>query len=224
MQRTEGQSGATASPGARSGAPFSAPASASASASSSSSSGSSSGASSGSSRRASAGDTAEAASTLAATLAATLVTRLTTLGKVVSTAESCTGGLVAGAITSVPGSSAAFETGFVTYSNESKTRLLGVAADTLARHGAVSEAVVREMAAGACRQADADVGVAISGVAGPDGGSPDKPVGTVWLAWALRHGPTRTACHHFSGNRDAVRLQAVDEALRGTVAALVKQP
>jgi len=157
-------------------------------------------------------------------LAGSLVARLAELGKVVSTAESCTGGLVAAAITSVPGSSNAFHSGFVTYSNESKQRLLGVDAETLARHGAVSEAVVREMANGVCASSDADVGIAVSGVAGPDGGSPEKPVGTVWLAWALPHGATTTACHLFSGNREAVRTQAVVEALRGTVSALVNQP
>lgn len=104
-------------------------------------------------------------------------------GKTLTTAESCTGGLIASMLTRVPGSSAGFHAGFVTYANNIKTRVLGVGADTLEQHGAVSEAVVREMAAGALARSEADYAIAVSGVAGPDGGSDDKPVGTVWLAW-----------------------------------------
>jgi len=104
-------------------------------------------------------------------------------GKRLATAESCTGGLIAALLTEVPGASQAFDAGFVTYSNRIKECVLGVAADTLASHGAVSEAVVREMAQGALVRSGADYAVAVSGVAGPDGGTPDKPVGTVWIAW-----------------------------------------
>ena len=104
----------------------------------------------------------------------------------VTAAESCTGGAIAAMLTAVPGVSAAFEAGYVTYSNAAKTAMLGVREGTLAAHGAVSEAVVREMAAGALTASGADLAVAVSGIAGPDGGSPDKPVGTVWLAWGDR--------------------------------------
>ena len=103
-----------------------------------------------------------------------------------ATAESCTGGLVAGAITDIAGSSGWFDRGFVTYSNEAKVDLLGVRPETLARFGAVSEATVREMAAGALGRSRADIAVAVTGVAGPAGGTPEKPVGLVWFAWAVR--------------------------------------
>ncbi len=117
------------------------------------------------------------------TLAERLGRRCRERSLTITAAESCTGGGVASAITAVAGSSAYFETGYVTYSNGAKTRLLGVADDLLERHGAVSREVVEAMVAGACRDSGASLGVAVSGVAGPDGGSPDKPVGTVWLAW-----------------------------------------
>ncbi len=130
-------------------------------------------------------------------------------------AESCTGGWVAQAITAVPGSSAWFDRGFVTYSNESKIEMLGVATATLAHHGAVSEAVVREMAQGAIRHSRAHVSVAISGVAGPDGGTPDKPVGTVWFAWGQKLGYTEAVRHQLTGDRGTVRARAVLIALDG---------
>lgn len=134
----------------------------------------------------------------------------------VSTAESCTGGGVASAITSVAGSSDYFETGYVTYANTAKTRLLGVSETMLAEHGAVSRQVVEAMVAGACAESGADLAVAISGVAGPGGGTDDKPVGTVWLAWG--DGWQRAAeCRHFPGDRDAVREAAVREALVGLI-------
>ncbi|MDR5858975.1 CinA family protein [Halomonas eurihalina] len=137
-------------------------------------------------------------------------------GIVVSTAESCTGGGVASAITSVAGSSDYFETGYVTYANTAKTRLLGVSEVALAEHGAVSRQVVEAMVAGACAESGADLAVAISGVAGPGGGTDDKPVGTVWLAWG--DGWQRAAeCRHFPGDRDAVREAAVREALVGLI-------
>jgi nicotinamide-nucleotide amidase len=131
----------------------------------------------------------------------------------VTTAESCTGGLVAGAITAIPGSSAIFSHGFVTYSNLAKTEMLGVPAGLFTAVGAVSEAVALRMAAGAKRRARADLGVAITGIAGPDGGTPQKPVGTVWFGLANRHGDV-TAYHRvFQGDRDAVRNASVTFAL-----------
>lgn len=129
-------------------------------------------------------------------------------------AESCTGGGVAYAITEVAGSSQWFDAGFVTYSNAMKQRVLGVTADSLERCGAVSDAVVREMATGALKAAGADMAVSVSGIAGPDGGSADKPVGTVWFAWAAPE-QLLTACHRFPGDRQSVREQAVAQALRG---------
>ncbi|MFW1676685.1 CinA family protein [Pontibacter sp. JAM-7] len=141
-------------------------------------------------------------------------------GAYLATAESCTGGGVAAAITSVAGSSAWFDCGFVTYSNLAKTRMLGVATETLSEHGAVSEAVVTEMAEGALARSEATIAVAISGIAGPDGGSQDKPVGTVWFAWAVLDRPTVTSLCFFSGERNAVQQQAVEQALEGVIAYL----
>ncbi|MFG6138453.1 CinA family protein [Halomonas sp. B23F22_10] len=140
-------------------------------------------------------------------------------GASVATAESCTGGGVANAITEIAGSSDYFETGYVTYSNAAKTRLLGVPEPLLERCGAVSHEVVEAMVAGACTESGADLAVAISGVAGPGGGSADKPVGTVWLAWGAP-GRVRTERRHFAGERDAVRDQAVNVALQGLIAEL----
>jgi nicotinamide-nucleotide amidase len=135
-----------------------------------------------------------------------------------STAESCTGGLVAGAITDVAGSSTWFERGFVTYSNEAKTEMLGVRAETLAAHGAVSEATAREMVAGALERSTSDVVVAVTGIAGPSGGSPEKPVGLVCFAWGRRGGGVESCTRRFSGDRAAVREAAVIAALDGLIA------
>lgn len=132
----------------------------------------------------------------------------------VTCAESCTGGWVAKALTDIAGSSAYFDRGFVTYSNAAKHDLLGVKESTLAEHGAVSDAVVREMALGALRAANADFAVSISGVAGPDGGTPEKPVGTVWFAFATRNGEVSATKQLFSGDRDEVRSQAAVFALQ----------
>jgi nicotinamide-nucleotide amidase len=151
-------------------------------------------------------------------LAAALVAELAATGKTVSTAESCTGGWVSKAITDVPGSSAVFAYGIVSYSNGAKESLLGVRPQTLQDHGAVSEAVVGEMATGALGLSGADIAVAVSGVAGPDGGSPDKPVGTVWFAWATRAGAkvhSDACCKKFDGDRDLVRELTVVHALQG---------
>lgn len=136
----------------------------------------------------------------------------------VATAESCTGGGVGEAITRVPGASEWYDRGFVTYSNEAKVDLLGVRQETLGSHGAVSEAVAREMAIGALHQSSAGFAVAVTGVAGPGGGTPGKPVGLVWLAWASLDGEVVTKFEVFGGDRAAIRQQAVLEALRGLVA------
>ncbi|EFB2281670.1 nicotinamide-nucleotide amidase [Escherichia coli] len=135
-------------------------------------------------------------------------------GATVTTAESCTGGWVAKVITDIAGSSAWFERGFVTYSNEAKAQMIGVREETLAQHGAVSEPVVVEMAIGALKAARADYAVSISGIAGPDGGSEEKPVGNVWFAFATARGEGITRRECFSGDRDAVRRQATAYALQ----------
>lgn len=137
-----------------------------------------------------------------------------------TTAESCTGGWVATALTSLPGSSRWFERGFVTYSNRSKQEMLGVSAELLEQHGAVSEPVVRAMAEGALHHSHAQLSLAISGIAGPGGGVLDKPVGTVCLAWAAIGLPARSQVKHFPGDRQAVRLQAVQCALQGVLDVL----
>ncbi len=135
-----------------------------------------------------------------------------------ATAESCTGGLVAGAITDVAGSSDWFDRGFVTYSNEAKTELLGVAAETLARYGAVSEATAQAMVEGALAASRANLAVAVTGIAGPGGGSTGKPVGTVCFAWMRRGETAITVTRLFTGDRRAVRRAAVAEALAGMLA------
>lgn len=151
-------------------------------------------------------------------LAAAVVEDLTATGKAVATAESCTGGWIAKSITDIPGSSVVFGYGVVSYSNGAKESILGVTNNTLEKHGAVSQPVVEEMAKGALRLSGADIAVAVSGIAGPDGGTDDKPVGTVCFAWAVRHGSgalTDTSCEHFSGDRELVRELTVAHALQG---------
>lgn len=133
----------------------------------------------------------------------------------VVTAESCTGGWLAKQITDLAGSSAIFDRGFVTYSNQSKIDMLGVQASTLAVHGAVSEAVVKEMTQGALLNSQADIAVSISGVAGPEGGSEDKPVGTVCFSWQRKGQLNILETCLFDGDRDSIRAQAVNYALRG---------
>jgi nicotinamide-nucleotide amidase len=151
-------------------------------------------------------------------LAAELGRELLRLRAKVATAESCTGGLIAGAITDVPGSSDWFDRGLVTYSNAAKVELLGVRPETLEADGAVSEAVAREMAEGALSRSAAGVAVAVTGVAGPAGGTAQKPVGMVCLAFA-RHGrPTEALTRHFTGDRAAVREATVFAALEGLLA------
>lgn len=147
-------------------------------------------------------------------LAARLGAALRARGQSVATAESCTGGLIAAALTDIPGSSAWFSHGIVSYGNQAKRQLLGVEAAALDRFGAVSEAVVRQMAGGAQKLAGADWAVAVSGIAGPDGGSPEKPVGTVWIALARPDGQTEAKRCQFAGDRAEVRAQTVATALR----------
>ncbi|WP_439588681.1 CinA family protein [Hydrogenophaga sp.] len=136
-----------------------------------------------------------------------------------ATAESCTGGLIAGACTEVSGSSEWFERGFVTYSNAAKSELLGVSAQLIGQHGAVSEAVAREMATGAVAHSAAKLAVAVTGVAGPTGGSVEKPVGTVWFGWATPAG-VFTEHQRFDGDRAAVRQATVRHALAGLLQRL----
>lgn len=154
--------------------------------------------------------------------AARLGNALRQLGLRVTTAESCTGGGIAEAITRVSGSSGWFDTGFVTYANHSKMRWVGVSEADLAQFGAVSEPVVRAMAEGALEAADADLAVAVSGIAGPDGGTPEKPVGTVWFAWAVRDQGTISQCRRIQGNRRDVRAQTVLHGMQGLIAELEK--
>ncbi len=151
--------------------------------------------------------------------------RLKAASQQLVTAESCTGGWLAKVLTDQPGSSAWYRGGVVVYSNELKLRLLGVRPETLAAHGAVSEATVREMAQGALLQLGGDVAVATSGVAGPDGGTATKPVGTVWCAWAWRQDDALTCqarCYCFAGDRDSVRLQAVQAVLAVLLAGVAQ--
>ena len=138
-------------------------------------------------------------------------------GLKLAVAESCTGGLLAASLTDVSGSSAWFDRGFVTYSNQAKHEMLGVSEHTLNIDGAVSETTVRAMAEGAILHSNAHLSVAISGIAGPTGGTSDKPVGTVWLAWAGARQPTHAACYTFSGDRDDIRKATVLEALVGLI-------
>jgi nicotinamide-nucleotide amidase len=131
----------------------------------------------------------------------------------ISTAESCTGGMVSAALTDIPGSSAVFHRGYVTYANIAKSEMLGVSLALLGQHGAVSEPVARAMAEGALHAARADLAVAITGIAGPGGGSEQKPVGTVHFACAVRGKPTVHVHRHFTGDRSTVRLAATEQAL-----------
>ena len=151
------------------------------------------------------------------TLAVRLGAALADRGALAATAESCTGGWIAATITAVAGSSGWFDRGFVTYSNEAKRELLGVAETTLTRHGAVSEPVARERAEGALRASRATFAVAVTGVAGPGGGSAEKPVGTVCFGWSQRGGASASATHRLAGDRNAVRRQSVILALEGLI-------
>lgn len=158
----------------------------------------------------------ESLDVLVESLAAALLRR----GERVATAESCTGGGVATAFTALAGSSRWFERGFVTYSNASKQEMLGVSLATLQAHGAVSAQTVAEMALGTLAHSPAEWSLAISGIAGPDGGTPDKPVGTVCFGWAGPAGVVRCECHRLPGDRQAVREQAMRVSVKGLLALI----
>jgi nicotinamide-nucleotide amidase len=148
------------------------------------------------------------------TLATLVGAKLRTKGLMLTTAESCTGGWVAQAVTAIGGSSEWFERGFVTYSDAAKQEMLGVSARTLATHGAVSEETAREMAIGALAHSRAQVAVSITGIAGPTGGSPEKPLGMVCFAWAAKDGVLNAETRYFKGDRKSVRRQSVIAALQ----------
>ncbi len=141
-------------------------------------------------------------------------------GFMLALAESCTGGMVAEAITSIAGSSAWFDRGFITYSNAAKIDMLDVSSTTLEKFGAVSEQTATEMAIGALKNSDAQIAGSITGIAGPDGGSPEKPVGTVCFAWAGKNMPVSACTHWFNGNRDSVRKQAAIFMIAGLIERL----
>jgi nicotinamide-nucleotide amidase len=153
-------------------------------------------------------------------LARVLGERLQSCRHMLVTAESCTGGWIAKCMTDIPGSSAWFDCGMVAYSYEAKQALLGVRPQTLEQFGAVSRETVVEMVSGALVHSGASIAVAVTGIAGPGGGSPDKPVGTVWIGWKRRGGYTDAEVFHFQGDRDAVRRQTVAAALHGLQARL----
>ncbi len=136
---------------------------------------------------------------------------------ILATAESCTGGGIGEAVTRIAGSSQWFDRGFITYSNHAKQEMLGVSPQTLLKFGAVSEETAREMARGALEHSRAQIAVAVTGIAGPDGGSAQKPVGTVCVAWAVKEYPLASQSFHFDGTRDEVRYQAMAEAMSGII-------
>lgn len=154
------------------------------------------------------------------TLAMRVATVMQQHALMLASAESCTGGWIAKTLTDLSGSSAWFEAGVVSYSNEAKMSLLGVRKETLGRCGAVSEETALEMASGTMNRLNADVAVAVTGIAGPTGGTPEKPVGTVWIGWQRRGDAARAQRFHFDGDRDAVRRQTVAAALEGVLAML----
>ena len=153
-------------------------------------------------------------------LAARVATAMQQCAWMLASAESCTGGWIAKVLTDLSGSSAWFEAGVVSYSNEAKMSLLGVRQETLERTGAVSEETALEMVSGALTRLNASVAVAITGIAGPTGGTPEKPVGTVWIGWQRRGSAARAQLFHFAGDREAVRRQTVAAALDGVLAML----
>ncbi|MDQ2972188.1 MAG: CinA family protein [Pseudomonadota bacterium] len=148
-------------------------------------------------------------------IAQTIAEALSQRGQMLVAAESCTGGWIAKVLTDLPGSSAWFECGVVAYSYEAKEALLGVNPNTLEHAGAVSQETANEMVSGALARFGASVAVAVTGIAGPSGGTADKPVGTVWIAWKRRGGYARAEVFHFPGDREAVRRQTVARALEG---------
>ncbi|MBL4629896.1 MAG: nicotinamide-nucleotide amidohydrolase family protein [Paraglaciecola sp.] len=156
-------------------------------------------------------------------LAQLLGNKLTVNGWQITCAESCTGGGVGYAITSIAGSSAWFQKGFITYSNEAKQAMLDVSQHTLIQHGAVSAETVEEMASGAANKAGAEIAISISGIAGPGGGTPDKPVGTVWFGYFIK-GLVVSQKQQFNGSRQEIREKAIQFALSHVLTLLAKQP
>lgn len=157
-------------------------------------------------------------------LAMQLAPKLLAGNKVIATAESCTGGWISKTLTDIDGSSQWFDCSMVTYSNQSKINLLGVQASTLDGYGAVSQPIVKEMVLGLLDRSNANIGIAVSGIAGPSGGTPDKPVGTVWIAWAKPGQLIEAMRFQFAGDRDQVRRLAVHEALKGVERLLAAGP
>ena len=157
------------------------------------------------------------------TLAQSIGDQLHDTGLMLATAESCTGGWVGKVITDIVGSSSWFDRGFITYTNKAKKEMLSVSAETLNAFGAVSEETVCEMARGALAHSHADMTLAITGIAGPGGGSVEKPLGTVWFAWANREDFLHSERRHFNGDRENVRLQAVGHALEGVIKHLLSK-
>lgn len=153
-------------------------------------------------------------------LAVKLATALSQQALTLATAESCTGGLVSATLTDIAGSSTWFDRGFVTYSNQAKSDMLGVRTDTVVRFGAVSEETAREMAAGALANSQADWAISITGIAGPGGGSSDKPVGTVCFAWCQRGMEVQSEIQHYAGDRQSIRQQALEHVLMGLLLRL----
>lgn len=153
-------------------------------------------------------------------LATQLGQALQARGKMLALAESCTGGMVSTAVTDIAGSSAWYDRGFITYSNAAKQEMLGVSAKTLAQHGAVSEETALAMALGALENSQAHIAASITGIAGPTGGSTDKPVGTVCFAWVNKEGLSITATEHYVGNRETVRQQATIQSISGLLGHL----
>ncbi len=149
------------------------------------------------------------------TLVEQLARRLTARGWTLACAESCTGGWLGKVLTDLPGSSAWFTASAVTYANAAKQAFLGIAPELIRTHGAVSRACALAMAEGVRQRSAAQIAVAVTGIAGPDGGTPDKPVGTVWIAVCAEGAEPQVVCHRFDGDRDAVRRQAVGAAIRG---------
>lgn len=150
-------------------------------------------------------------------IAAELAETLLPINAMLVTAESCTGGWIAKTCTDLPGSSGWFDRGFITYSNDAKNQSLSVPMEMIHHHGAVSQEVASAMATGALNNSTADFSIAATGIAGPDGGSELKPIGTVWLAWGAKNKQTVTRCFQFKGDRNSIRKQAVYEALKGII-------
>ena len=149
-----------------------------------------------------------------------LVTTLSQQGKTLCTAESCTGGLIAATITDIPGASAIFDRAFITYSNQAKQDMIGVSANTLNKHGAVSYETAQQMAEGALKTANTDIAIACTGIAGPDGGTAEKPVGLVYIGIAYKGGDTQVYKKKYTGDRQAVRTQTVWDSLKSVLTTI----